>query len=170
MRVLIQSFLFVYLLFTWTCTTPPEYPIEPVIEFIAFEKDTLNQGESKNVDFVYLILSFTDGDGDLGPEEGVEDTIKSIVMTDTRTGVSENQFDLPEISDKGASNGISGEITIKVPTTCCIFPPEITDVSGPCDDSQEYPVDQVEWEIYLVDRAGNESNKLILPPMNLRCN
>ena len=53
MRVLIQSFLFVYLLFTWACTTPPEYPIEPVIEFIAFEKDTLNQGESKKCRFSF---------------------------------------------------------------------------------------------------------------------
>ena len=154
----------------FSCTSPPDYPVEPYIEFVGFQKDTLNQGESKTDDFVFLTISFTDGDGDLGPKEGEPDTIKSIVFTDLRTGVSENEFDLPEISDKGASNGISGEITIKVPTTCCIFPAWVSDVSGPCDSSEEYPVDEVSWEVYLIDRAGHESNRLELPARYLRCN
>lgn len=162
--------LFLSILVFASCTTPPEYPIEPVIEFVGFEKDTLNQGESKDDDFVFLTISFTDGDGDLGPKAGEEDTIKTIVFTDLRTGVSETEFDLPEISDKGASNGISGEMRIKVPTTCCIFPLWVSDVSGPCDNSLEYPVDEVSWEVYIIDRAGNESNRLELPARYLRCN
>ena len=46
------------------CVQAPQYPIEPEISFVSISKDTMIQGQTKNDDFLYLTLAFTDGDGD----------------------------------------------------------------------------------------------------------
>ena len=151
------------------CVQAPQYPIEPEISFVSISKDTMIQGQTKNDDFLYLTLAFTDGDGDFGFPENPNEVNKTIVFTDTRTQFSDQKFEIPYINDNGASNGISGELQIKLSTTCCIFPPDVTDVVQSCDPSNQYPVDEVVWEVYIVDRAGNMSNTLSLPPVKLLC-
>ena len=146
------------------CVKPPDYPVEPVIEFLSLDKDFMSQGLEDN-DLVLATISFTDGDGDLGSED---DSI-SIVITDLRdNSINTSATRLPMVPPQGAGNGISGEITFRLVLTCCIPPPAFQ--RGPCAPNPDYPVDTLLYEVYIVDRAGHESNKITLDPIYLQCN
>ncbi len=142
------------------CTKPPDYPIEPVISFKSLSRTSLPQG-NLNTDSLTITISYTDGDGDLGNEENQA----NVFRTDLRTGFSASTFSIPFVPIQGAGNGISGEIAIKAFTACCIHP-ETNQICMPFDD---FPVDTLQFEIYIVDRAGNKSNTIITDPIFLRC-
>lgn len=144
------------------CATPPDYPIEPIIEYIGLTKDTLRRGAMQE-DTTFVTFSFTDGDGDIGNDDTLD-----LFVKDTRSGVTDNQFIIPLVPRLGASNGIKGEITFRLFTTCCIFPPELG--LSPCEDetpSMRY--DQVVYEFYIRDRAGHESNRVQTGPVFIEC-
>ena len=145
-----------------SCSDPPDYPDVPEIEYLGLSRDTLIQGDL-NIDSTILHLSFTDGDGDLGfdPDESEQ----SIFITDTRTGFVQDRFKIPKIPIQGSRNEIFGEIEVRIYTTCCIFPDQIP----PCSAPNQYPVDSVVYEVYIVDRAGNESNRILTEPIILLC-
>lgn len=144
------------------CASPPNYPIEPYIEYLGISKDTMNRGAMQQ-DTAFITFSFTDGDGDIGNKDTID-----LFVTDTRTGVTESQFRVPEVPELGASNGIKGEITFRLFTTCCIFPPELG--LDPCyGESPAFRYDTVIYEFYLRDRAGHESNRVQTDPVYIRC-
>lgn len=145
-----------------SCATPPDYPIEPFIEYVAVSKDTL-QRNVVSPDETFVTFSFTDGDGDLGDR----DTLV-LFVTDTRTGVLSNQYKVPEVPELGASNGIKGEITFRVLSSCCNFPDDL--MLDPCfDETPLYRYDKIVYEIYLKDRAGHQSNTIRTDTIYLRC-
>lgn len=153
--------------FVWSCTQPPEYPIEPVIDFVNLSKSEMKQGRFGE-DTTYVTISFTDGDGDIGHfKEGSQQVEADLFLTDLRTTAQSEQFSVWFIPELGSSNGISGEITFRLLTTCCIYPPNSN--FEPCEPSAVYPVDTLVYEIYLVDRAGNESNRIQTDPIFLQC-
>ena len=85
---------------------------------------------------------------------------------DKRDGVESHSFAIPFIPPQGAANGISGEVSIIVPTTCCIS--ENTPVA--CEPDPIDPVDTLIYEIRIKDRAGNMSNMVETAPIFLQCN
>lgn len=139
------------------CLKPPDYALEPQIEFVSLSKNIMQQGTSSQVDSLVLVFSFTDGDGDVGSE--------SIVVIDNRTGNNHALFNFPDIPPQGKDNGISGEVELDFPTTCCIVPNQFI----ACERSTDYPRDTVTFDIYIKDRAGNESNRITTPPIVLLC-
>ena len=147
------------LLLICSCTKPPDYPDEPVIEFSSWSKTNVVQGQGgPQDDFTYLILSFTDGDGDLGSNDNNQ---QNAFLSDTRIQGIPLTVALPKVPEQGAGNGISGEIQIKVPTSCCEY-------QGAFCESWE-PVDTLIYEVYIMDRAGNESNRILTDPLYLLC-
>ncbi|MEL6924133.1 MAG: hypothetical protein AAFO94_08800 [Bacteroidota bacterium] len=157
-KITIAAFLFGLLLYS--CTKPPEYAIEPEIKFERLTKNNLLQG-SGSEDSTLVTISFTDGDGDLGDRDSL-----NLFISDGRTGFLENSFRIPFIPEQGASNGISGEISFALFTTCCIFDnPSIP----PCTVNNNQATDEVVYRIYIVDRAGNKSNEVETSPIVLRC-
>ncbi len=142
------------------CVTPPEYPLEPIIEFVSMSKDTMPRGFAS--DSVLVTLSFTDGDGDIGRK----DTISDVFITDSRDS-NLTKGRIPFVPELGASNGIKGEISVVIDNSCCIFPNQLYD--GCSEVLPSYPYDQVVYSIYIVDRKGNKSNTVALPPIYLRC-
>jgi hypothetical protein len=66
-----------------TCSRPPEFPNEPVIEFIGLSKNTIIQSRSSQLpqDTIEISFKFTDGDGNLGNADSV-----NIILTDSRDG------------------------------------------------------------------------------------
>lgn len=146
------------------CVQPPDYPDEPVIEFQSLSKTTLRQS-SLGVDSVVVTFSYTDGNGDLG----FTDTSASIFIVDGRDTFEKPSYRIPSVGTQGAGNGISGEISIVVPTTCCIYPRS----SGipPCDHSSFAPqeLDTVFYFISIRDRSGHLSNTIQTDPIYLRC-
>ncbi len=144
------------------CVKPPEYPIEPIIEYLSMTKDTLDRGI--NVDSLKVTLSFTDGDGDLGSSNREN----NLFYTDDR-----DTFPLPGqipfVPELGASNGIKGEISFVVGSSCCIFPDSLLSTNLCEDIFEEYPYDKINYTVYILDRAGHKSNVVTLPPIFVRC-
>jgi len=145
------------------CIDPPDFPDEPTIEFLGWSKSTMNQGDL-NGDSVLIQLSFTDGDGDLGYP--ANDPTQDIFVIDTRTGVIQDRLKMPEVPEEGTGNGVNGELTLRIFNTCCFFPKNIP----PCTSTNLYPTDTLRYEIYIEDRSGNESNRIMTPEMVLKCN
>jgi hypothetical protein len=147
----------------WSCINPPDFANVPKIDFIGMTKDTLHQGIFQE-DSLLVIFSFEDGDGDLGREGDA--VTNNVFFTDTRTGQVDNVFGIPFIPQQGSSNGIEGEIRIVLFSTCCLY----SNGQDPCTASQQFPFDEVSYEIYITDRAGNKSNTITTNPITLICN
>lgn len=154
----------------YSCVQPPDYPIEPKISVPETgritNKDIITQGNVAAVaDTLAITFAFTDGDGDLG-EDG--DSL-DVFLTDSREGFV-NRYKLPVIPDQGTGNGISGEITIKIPNKpfniCCTYP----DNSQPCIPNPNYPTDSYHYTIQIKDRAGHYSNTLETEEITILCN
>lgn len=167
MKIYLFAIILVSTLF-FSCLQPPDYPVEPVIEYIGVNKTSIQQGnDASKQDDLIITLSFTDGDGDLSNDENLID----VVLTDNRDG-QKTPFSLPTIPEQGTGNGISGEIRLKVSNTpfnmCCIY----DDKNGqdPCTDSNAWPTDTFFYTVYILDRAGNESNRVDTEEIVLLCN
>ncbi len=163
---LAHYFPFFIIAIIFSCTKPPDYPIEPVIEFKKLSRNSMKQGFTNN-DSIVVTIGFTDGDGDLGNNDPTID----IFVKDTRVPDADpSPFKMPFVPVQGVGNGISGEISILTYTTCCIYPPG---TFSPCDISEAattaFPTDTLMYEIYIMDRAGHESNRILTDPIILQC-
>ncbi len=144
------------------CVQPPDYPDEPVIEFMSLSKNVMKQ-TPLGPDSILISFNFTDGNGDLGSVNGEP----NIFIKDGRDGFDKPPYQIPFIPPQGAGNGISGMISIVVPTTCCIY----IDPNGfplACDDVP-IPFDTLTYLISIKDQAGHESNQIETPPIGLIC-
>lgn len=147
------------------CTNAPDFPLEPQIEFVGMSKSSMVQN-SLNTDSIFISISFTDGDGDLGGVSPMSFN-QNLFVIDNRTGENYDQFRIPEIPPEGATNGISGEIILRLFTTCCLFPEEA--LAQPCDAPLDFPTNELTLDIYIMDRAGNRSNTVTTDPIVLLC-
>lgn len=148
------------------CVKPPDYPLEPVIEFKGLSKNTLRQTNliPSDPDSIVVTFSYTDGDGDLGYPDS--DPTTSVFFKDERDQFA-SERKLPYVDPQGAGNGISGEISVVLPTTCCIH----TNEEGLKTACLNVPV-QTDTLIYLItirDRAGHMSNEIRTSPIVLIC-
>jgi hypothetical protein len=102
------------------------------------------------LDTLIIKFSFTDGDGDLG---GGDTT--NVFLIDSRLGNAGESYLISDIPQAGATNGISGEITIMIPKIFC-FP-------------NSAPRDSLIYSIQIVDKAGHQSNIIQTPAIELVC-
>ena len=158
------------------CVQPPDYPDEPVIDFVRFNQPSISQGLSpEDLDSLEITFSFTDGDGDLGNNDDATDEngrpLFNVMMTDSRTGNVIEQNRIPFIPVQGAGNGISGEITVTISNKtagfCCIY--DDKDGSDPCTINTTFTRDTFFYSIQITDRTGNESNVVDTDPIIIRC-
>jgi len=157
--------LFLSILMIVACTKPPDYSDTPEIGYISLSESTLVQG-SLNETFTTLTISFTDGDGDIGI-----DGEPTVYFKDLRDGSETITAAATPIPEQGVGNGISGEMYIKVNTTCCIHPDPLYASDGcnaPFEDTG-VTMDTVVYEVYIQDRAGNRSNVIQTGPITLLC-
>ena len=89
---------------------------------------------------IVFTISYRDANGDLG--ENNPDA-KNLLVIDNRIGIAE-EFRIPELAPRGTDISIEGDLTVKLSGT------GITDGSA----SQSF-----NYTVYLVDRAGLESNR-----------
>ncbi|MEZ4909138.1 MAG: hypothetical protein R2771_16185 [Saprospiraceae bacterium] len=163
MKIRLLISFFSILLFLQSCTESPNFPIEPVLTFTGLSKNTIDQG-SLNSDSLYIYLHFTDGDGDIGLE--TEDSIQNLFLIDSRTGFQSDAFKIPLVQTAGTGNGISGDIELKIYTTCCIFANNIP----PCSVIEGIDYDTLYYKIYLIDNAGHSSDTIDTTPILIHCN
>ncbi|MEZ4773626.1 MAG: hypothetical protein R3D00_10630 [Bacteroidia bacterium] len=93
-------------------------------------------------------LEYTDGDGDLGSNN---DTDRNVFVRDNRIDIT-HEFRLKQLAPDGAVIPITGIFEVILPNTI------ITDGSGE---------EKVVFSIYIVDRAGNESNVVDTPEITI---
>ena len=158
-------FILVIIAVAFACTRPPDYPDEPLIDYIGLSKSVIAQGNTNAAfDTVAVIFGFTDGDGNLGYESDSID----VFLTDSRDGFK-TRFKLPVLPDQGTGNGVSGEITLKIPNKpfniCCTFP----DGSTACQPNQQFRIDTFSFEVQIRDREGNFSNSIQTETITIRC-
>ncbi len=155
----------VLLIIVVSCKKHEVYPIEPVIEFNDFVKIDNGIGiDNKG----YLIINFTDGDGDIGLE--TEDTLPPYNMNgDYYYNCLIDYFELendtfrkidlaftfnvrvPYIEEDLASRGIKGEIEVEV------YFNNINSTN-----------DSIRFEVQLIDRALHKSNIITTPSIYVK--
>ncbi len=142
-----------------SCVNEPVFSEIPRIESLGMTKNFMNQASPGNQDSTRVTIFFEDGDGDIGGDS------LAIFVIDTRTDQVDVQFRVLEIPIEGVSNAISGEIAFPILASCCIY-----DTGQiPCTPSNPVIDQEVIYEVFLTDRAGNESNRIQLDPIILRC-
>lgn len=155
------------ILFFSQCSKAPEYPIAPQITYKSMTKKRMLQSlGNKYRDSLALTINFTDGDGDLGTPDNIKNKPQDAFIVDMQSGDTTDFFTLPHVGASAAAKGINGEMRFIVYTNCC----DVPDVIKCLEKSEKYPLDTVYYKLIIKDRAGNWSNELALPPIELICN
>lgn len=150
------------------CIKPDEFPPEPRIFNISLNKPVVG------VDEVFSIsIAFEDGDGDIGaadPNDPNENQVDAIfvqhVVSLGLDSVFTETFTIPFLTPEGNVKAISGEIAFDLSIGCCRNP----DASPACtSDESELDTNVIAYDVYIVDRSGNQSNVLRSPEVSLRC-
>lgn len=126
------------------CDKEIEFNEVPEIKLLKFGPASVKEFQ----DSVEFVISYIDGDGDLG-ENNAE--VKNLTLIDTRIGVH-YYYRIQELVPNGDKVPIEGTLSFEIPTVYKT-------------DSSEF--ETVFYEIYVVDRAGHKSNVLNVGPINI---
>ncbi|MEL6676906.1 MAG: hypothetical protein AAFR61_32160 [Bacteroidota bacterium] len=99
-------------------------------------------------DSIVFEIEYTDGDGDLGTND---DTRRNVFVRDNRVDIT-HEFRLQQLAPDGAEIPITGTFNVILPNTL------LTAGSAP---------ETVTFTIWVVDRAGNESNEIESPEITV---
>ncbi|NNC84646.1 MAG: hypothetical protein HKN75_01105 [Bacteroidia bacterium] len=92
-------------------------------------------------DDITVVLSYIDGDGDLGENDP---NVNNLFITDNRINITQ-AFRIPQLSPSGSEIALQGQLDVIIPGT------------GITDGSNQQ---QATFTLYVKDRAGNESNRV----------
>jgi len=155
------------------CMKAPVYPEEPKITFKSVSRNSLQEGDT-----VVFTITFTDGNGDIGPSPGTtpidtnlffcrqpfdstnlffSDPAFNVYFLDLRDSCW-NHYASAFIQPSGKYDDLSGELDIIVGTFCKKFPP----VPG--------QKDTLKYELFIKDRSGKYSNRVTSTPVVIQCN
>jgi len=132
-----------------SCLERKQYPIEPHIEYVSFEK--INNGSGIDNEGI-LTISYTDGDGDLGNLDGKDSTTNCFILyQEKQNGVyttpeaftDEFNASLPRFVPTDKKQSIDGTIQRKL------------DFNNPYS-----AFDTIRFECWLIDRAKHKSNHI----------
>ncbi len=136
--------------FLCSCLKPPRFSETPSIEFVSINSTQVQQ----MVDSIQMIISFKDGDGDLGSLDS--DTSTNCFITDHRPGKADYTYTykIPFVTPNGTTKDISGTVSVNLPGITCI-PFHVSD--------------SVTYKIMIMDRAGHKSNQVQTPVIVVNC-
>ena len=109
----------------------------PIIEFKSISPTTVQEYS----DDIIITISYSDGNGDLGENNP---DIHNLFVEDNRNGIV-YQFRIPQLSPDNNSIAIEGDFNITI------------NGSGITNESSSQ---QVNYSIYVTDRAENKSNTI----------
>lgn len=133
--------------FFWGCKKEDTYSKIPEIKFVSLEKFDY----TTPFDSVVLTFSFTDGDGDIGVASSDTATrdafaklyeLKNGTYEEWTIGTPILQYALPYMEPRGSNESLKGEISIAINYNIL------------------QPNDTIRYDLYIVDRAGNQSNTI----------
>ena len=123
-----------------SCSVDPVFPVEPQIEYLDIQPRTVRHLQ----DSIVITFRFTDGDGNLGAADGVQDYNLQIIDSRINNGLTEAQattsYTLPNLSPGTRNPSIQGDMTVKLDFTANL--PGLRD-------------EQVRYQIKLIDQDGN---------------
>lgn len=122
----------------FACNTENEISEVPEISFISVAPNVVTEYQ----DSLVFTISYRDGNGDLGENNTDND---NLFVQDSRNLVTYG-FRLQQLAPDNADIAIQGNLNVTLPNTAII--------NGGQSES-------VAYTIWLVDRAGNESNRVI---------
>lgn len=125
------------LAFFSACKDNAEINPIPEIGFVSIAPIAAN-----NFDSVHIVISYQDGDGDLGENSP---GVKNLFVTDSRNAVT-YEFRVQELAPSGSNIAIRGNLNIYINSVSVID----TAVTS----------EQLSYSVYMVDRAGNQSNTI----------
>jgi hypothetical protein len=117
----------------------------PIIEFKSISPATVQEYS----DDIIITIFYSDGDGDLGENNP---DIHNLFVEDNRNGIV-YQFRIPHLAPDNNSIAIEGDFNITI------------NGSGITDESSSQ---QVNYAIYVTDRAGNKSNTIITSSITIQ--
>lgn len=144
MKHLIPALVVGMLLTIASCRPDPSTDPVPTIEFMSVDPSTVVEFQ----DSLTFTISYQDGDGDLGENNP---STENLFLKDSRNGVTYG-FRIQQLAPIGSEISIQGELNVILNHT------SITDGSS----SQS-----VTYEIWVIDRAGNESNHVDTGPVTV---
>lgn len=121
-----------------------EEPEEPLIRFLSMSQTELIEFEDR----VIIEVQYEDGDGDLGDPNP---DVHTIFVKDRRLADFDT-YQLQPLAPIGEEVAITGSLTI-----------ELQPVFVLGNGTEE----KTDFTIYIVDRAGNESNQIISPELTI---
>ncbi len=122
----------------------PAFDLSPKIELVDVSSDTILQFK----DSLNIRIYYEDGDGDLG---NADPEINSIFVKDARLE-SEEAYYLAPVTPDGAEASITGTLNLILGTTFIL---------GNADQ------EKTSFTIFLLDKAGNQSNTIETGPITI---
>ena len=161
----LASGLFLFLLSFTSCLTVPEYPETPSISFVS-----VNFQDQSPTDYIYLTVSFKDGNGDLGlSNTDIQNPpFQEFINDSTRNPNHYNIF--PVLFRKNGSDYDS------IPVSYDGIFPRLREgaEAGPIEGTITYKLGSFNFfgedssiakiRVYIQDRALNKSNRIETPP------
>jgi hypothetical protein len=139
-----------------SCKKPDEFPDEPVITFKSLYTEVDAQGYD---DKMYVVLNFTDGDGDIG----YNDIGNNDPVFDDPASPYYNNFQVRTFRYK---NGAFVEDTTDLSARMMYVTPEVNNKALKGEIQRELPLpvhlvnDTLRFEIFIYDRALHASNTI----------
>lgn len=141
--------LFLLVSFSFACTKLPEYSNIPEIELESVSTYSVSEGQ----DSVVITVRFTDGDGNIGAREN--EASDNAFFIDSRFGLPVSLYKIPYIEPSGRVKALSGTIDFTLQPFSCR--PNVTNI------------DSFKYEIYILDRDGNQSNSIFTETFEIQC-
>ena len=154
----------------FACSTKPQYPDEPIIEYVSLSQTHINE-----FDTLWVKLRFTDGDGNLGRDVNTNATCKTNCEYTSDSSCFKDPYfgaflidmrdscfvyhKLPDFEPEGSVKDVSGEILLNIPPVFC--------KNGACTTCTE---DTLVYKIILRDASGNYSNSVFTDTIYINCN
>ncbi len=158
MKHYIHSLFFIGISILLIACDPKEkkYSNTPEISFISLSSDTIHYTDEAAA--IVINIEFTDGDGDLAANN--EGTDSTIYLIDSREGsvLPRIIFPMPYIPNENRQKNGGIKARTKITLQSNFFIPRM-------DDTALLKRDSLEYEIYIKDYGGRESNKITVGPI-----
>ena len=135
--------VFAIALFSSCSKDENDYSDTPEISLVSISSTSVSEGDP-----VTFVISYVDGDGDLGENNA---NVYNLFLTDTRVNVT-YKYRIKQLAPDNADIIIKGKLDVLLNSTA------ITDGSN----SQT-----VIYTMYVVDRAGHQSNTITCSPITI---
>lgn len=153
------------------CLKGPEYAIEPQITNVTIDKTEIDNF----VESFVVSIDFEDGDGDLGaiPDPDGENpaSFDNVFLIDNRVNIGLDSvfirpFSVETLTPSGGNQAIDGTIRVTINEICCF---NDTGSAACFPNDARVETNEVVFDVYLIDRAGNQSNIMQTPPLTIMC-